>query len=379
MFIPRKSNRKRGIHNAAWAWSPNPTNDHVVQSTFWSVVSTYNSLGSVCICSQVTYDMSHLQVRSLVLGCSGHSNNWTDLMSRTVICAEWAPRPSSAKVMVCMRRSWYNVLNMSVFSYIYAIIFKVLNTPPLICRNYMLDFVVLNRRLFIPSLAWASRYSGTYCMGICRRASWGHSYPAPMLIRQWLLLTAKRSCTWFPPEHPLPTSYHISIIGPYSCFQSDWHFHSKHCLRQCPVNSLYMVRSIHKLKEFIYSRIFIVVHRVSNVQLEKRFIHKPPKLYVEIEIKTSDSIHRPKTKGIRDVNAQWEEEFVLYVLFYPCCVAGIDGISRDGTKDNQIVRFYLKHAPTIGRDRIIGEGECIVLDLLPSSGTSPIQSISRSI
>ncbi|KAK7678115.1 hypothetical protein QCA50_018908 [Cerrena zonata] len=98
------------------------------------------------------------------------------------------------------------------------------------------------------------------------------------------------------------------------------------------------------------------IHRVSNVQLEKRFIHKPPKLYVEIEIKTSNSIHHPKTKGIRDFNAQWEEEFVL-----------------DGTKDNQIVRFYLKHAPTIGCDRIIGEAECIVLDLLPSSGTSPIQ------
>ncbi|KAK7684528.1 hypothetical protein QCA50_012475 [Cerrena zonata] len=98
------------------------------------------------------------------------------------------------------------------------------------------------------------------------------------------------------------------------------------------------------------------IHRVSDVQLEKRFIRKPPKLYVEIEIKTSDFIHRPKTKEIRDVNAQWEEAFVL-----------------NGIGNNQIARFYLKHAPTIGRDRTIGEAECTVSDLLPSSGTSYFQ------
>ncbi|KAK7676720.1 hypothetical protein QCA50_020296 [Cerrena zonata] len=103
-------------------------------------------------------------------------------------------------------------------------------------------------------------------------------------------------------------------------------------------------------------KLILHVHRVSDVQLEKWFVHKPPKLYVEIEIKTSDSIHRPKTKEIRDINAQWEEEFVL-----------------DGTKDNQIVRFYLKHSPTIGRDRTIGEAECILSELLPLSGTPPTQ------
>ncbi|KAK7676695.1 hypothetical protein QCA50_020327 [Cerrena zonata] len=98
------------------------------------------------------------------------------------------------------------------------------------------------------------------------------------------------------------------------------------------------------------------IHRVSDVQLEKRVFRKPPKLYVEIEIKTSDFIHRPKTKEIRDVNAQWEEAFVL-----------------NGIGNNQIARFYLKHAPTIGRDRTIGEAECTVSDLLPSSGTSYFQ------
>ncbi|KAK7684545.1 hypothetical protein QCA50_012492 [Cerrena zonata] len=92
------------------------------------------------------------------------------------------------------------------------------------------------------------------------------------------------------------------------------------------------------------------IHRVSDVQLRKRFFEKKTPLYVEIKIEDGKSKRTLKTKQISGTSTQWDEEFTL-----------------DAIEEDQTIRLCLKLSSFI-HDRLIGEVECRPSDFLSSAG-----------
>ncbi|KAK7684527.1 hypothetical protein QCA50_012474 [Cerrena zonata] len=102
-------------------------------------------------------------------------------------------------------------------------------------------------------------------------------------------------------------------------------------------------------------KLTLTIHRVSDVQLKNCFLErKTPKLYVEIE--TSESELHGKTKVVRHLDAQWEEEFTL-----------------DGIDENQIIGFRLRRSHTFSPNRMIGKADSTISDLVTPSGISSIE------
>ncbi|KAK7676672.1 hypothetical protein QCA50_020354 [Cerrena zonata] len=80
--------------------------------------------------------------------------------------------------------------------------------------------------------------------------------------------------------------------------------------------------------------------------------HTPPKLYITLKVNS----HRDRTEMKDEVDPQWNQEFTLPAL-----------------EDDHVIRFRLKSAAIVFRDRIIGEIECKVADLLTPESPKELQ------
>ncbi|KAK7676707.1 hypothetical protein QCA50_020339 [Cerrena zonata] len=91
------------------------------------------------------------------------------------------------------------------------------------------------------------------------------------------------------------------------------------------------------------TNIALKIHHARHVKWKSRYPGQEiPALYVEV--KYGD--RRVKTKAIRDLEAQWDEELIIHTIDV-----------------HQILRFRLKAAFPLGRDPVLGELDCNVGDL----------------